>query len=314
MKRKILILFAICLLCALAGGCGGEKSISKVELPAVVPESPAQESVAPESTAQDLPEQNNSAPSQADVELDMPDAPVGKTTLVLGGIGLRDDTLASLVNNFNAENTKYTVVIDDYAENTQSREQAETVMQTKLFAGDAADIYYFRNDMLSPLPWISAGLLYDLDPLIASDSEISEEDIIPWTAMHEYGGLYLLSPTFGVVALSCSQQTQKLHTGWTITEYLDIEKSLRPEQDIIYCFTHSRFLRDCAELESCCRLMRQFLADAVQIFFGICELLCIAVDKADTSHNLRVSRYLRHLHPPAHTAPALQHLPDARRW
>lgn len=44
------------------------------------------------------------------------DTPEGKTTLVLGGIGLRDDTLASLVNNFNAENTKYTVVIDDYAE------------------------------------------------------------------------------------------------------------------------------------------------------------------------------------------------------
>ena len=37
------------------------------------------------------------------------DTPEGKTTLVLGGIGLRDDTLASLVNNFNAENTKYTV-------------------------------------------------------------------------------------------------------------------------------------------------------------------------------------------------------------
>ena len=71
----------------------------------------AQESVTPESTAQDLPEQNNSAPSQADVELDVPDAPEGKITLVLGGIGLRDDTLASLVNNFNAENTKYTVVI-----------------------------------------------------------------------------------------------------------------------------------------------------------------------------------------------------------
>ena len=132
MKRKISILFAICLLCALASGCSGEKSVSKVELPAVVPESPAQESVTPESTAQDLPEQNNSAPSQADVELDVPDAPEGKTTLVLGGIGLRDDTLASLVNNFNAENTKYTVVIDDYAENTQSREQAETVMQSCL--------------------------------------------------------------------------------------------------------------------------------------------------------------------------------------
>ena len=28
----------------------------------------------------------------------------------------------------------------------------------------------------------------------------------------------------------------------------------------------------------------------------------------------RISRYLRHRRPPAHTAPALRHLPDARRW
>ena len=58
--------------------------------------------------------------------------------------------------------------------------------------------------------------------------------------------------------------------------------------------------------------MRQFFADTVQICCGICKLPRIAVDKADTSHNLRVSRYLRH--PPAHTVPALQHPPDARRW
>ena len=51
-----------------------------------------------------------------------------------------------------------------------------------------------------------------------------------------------MSPTFGVVALSCSQQTQKLHTGWTITEYLDIEKSLRPEQDMIYYMDPENFL------------------------------------------------------------------------
>lgn len=173
---------------------------------------------------------------------DIPDAPEGKTTLILGGIGLSGGALASIVNNFNAENTKYTVVLDDYAENTESPEQAGTVMRTKMFAGDSADLYYFRSDILSPIPWISAGLLYDLDPLIASDSEISEKDIIPWTALHEYGGLYLLSPTFGVVALSCSQQTQQLHTGWTIAEYLDIEKSLRPEQDMIYYMNPKNFL------------------------------------------------------------------------
>ena len=242
MRRKSSSLLVLLLLCALLNGCSREKSVSKVQIPAASPESAAQEAIPSESAAQDLPEQKGSAPSQADVESDTPDAPEGKTTLVLGGIGLRGGALASIVNHFNAENTKYTVVLDDYAENTQSPEQAGTVMRTKLFAGDAADLYYFRSDILSPIPWISAGLLYDLDPLIASDSEFSEKDIIPWTALHEYGGLYLLSPTFGVAALSCSRQTQQLHTGWTIAEYLDMEKALRPEQDMIYYMNPENFL------------------------------------------------------------------------
>lgn len=188
--------------------------------------------------------------STADDVSNAPDAPdvlAGKTTLVLGGIGLNGGKIASLVSDFNAENTKYKVVIDDYAENTQSREQAGTVMRTKVLSGDAPDLYFFRSDILSPLPWIGAGLLYDLDPLLAADSEISEEDIIPWTALHEYGGLYLLSTTFGVEALSCSRQTQKLHTGWTITEYLDMEKSLRPEQDMIYYMNPENFLERIGE-------------------------------------------------------------------
>ena len=66
------------------------------------------------------------------------------------------------------------------------------------------------------------------DPLLASDTELSAEDIVPWNALHEYGGLYLLSPTFGIEALSCSQQTQQLYTDWTIAEYLALEKSLQP--------------------------------------------------------------------------------------
>ena len=49
--------------------------------------------------------------------------------------------------------------------------------------------------------------------------------------------------------------------------------------DIIHCLANHRVLRDCTESESCCRLMWQFLADAVQICCGICELLRIAIDK-----------------------------------
>ena len=48
---------------------------------------------------------------------------------------------------------------------------------------------------------------------------------------------------------------------------------------IIHCLADSWLLRDCAESETGCRLMRQFLADAVQICFGVCELPCIAIDK-----------------------------------
>lgn len=59
---------------------------------------------------------------------DTPEAPEGKITLVLGGIGIQNGQLASLVNDFNAESTKYTVVIEDYGANTQSRDQAKTVM------------------------------------------------------------------------------------------------------------------------------------------------------------------------------------------
>lgn len=183
-----------------------------------------------------------SPPCDGATDNDTPEAPEGKITLVLGGIGIQNGQLASLVNDFNAESTKYTVVIEDYGANTQSRDQAKTVMQTKLLAGDAADLYFFRSDILSPLPLIKAGLLYDLDPLLASDTELSAEDIVPWNALHEYGGLYLLSPTFGIEALSCSQQTQQLYTDWTIAEYLALEKSLQPDQDMIYYMNPSNFV------------------------------------------------------------------------
>ena len=69
-------------------------------------------------------------------------------------------------------------MIDDYAENTQSREQAEAVMRTKLLAGDAADLYYFRSDLLSPLPWIAAGLLYDLGSADCGGQRNSAKKII----------------------------------------------------------------------------------------------------------------------------------------
>ena len=48
---------------------------------------------------------------------------------------------------------------------------------------------------------------------------------------------------------------------------------------IIHCLADSWLLRDRAEPETSCCLIRQLFADTVQICFGICELLCIAIDE-----------------------------------
>lgn len=99
------------------------------------------------------------------------------------------------INEFNATNEKYQIVTEDYADAAASLDQARTVMQTKAMAGDGPDIISFEG--ISPLKWIGAGMLYNMDGLVAGDPDINENDILIWNALHEYNGLYLMSPTFG---------------------------------------------------------------------------------------------------------------------
>ena len=55
--------------------------------------------------------------------------------------------------------------------------------------------------------------------------------------------------------------------------------AIKIEHDIIHDLADRRILRDRAEPETTCRLMRQFLTNAVQICFCICKLLRIAIDE-----------------------------------
>ena len=99
-----------------------------------------------------------------------------KIKLTVGGIGLNESSIMGSINEFNATNEKYQIVTEDYADAAASLDQARTVMQTKAMAGDGPDIISFEG--ISPLKWIGAGMLYNMDGLVAGDPDINENDIL----------------------------------------------------------------------------------------------------------------------------------------
>lgn len=163
-----------------------------------------------------------------------------KIELIIGGIDLNERSIVGIINSFNEENTKYQIVIEDYSDGAASLNQARTVMQTKAMAGDGPDIISFEG--ISPLKWIGAEMLYDMDGLVAEDPDIDENDILIWNALHEYNGLFLMSPTFWTETLACSSETMQMHEGWTIDDYLEIEKNLDSNQNMIYYMNPENFL------------------------------------------------------------------------
>lgn len=163
-----------------------------------------------------------------------------KIELIIGGIDLNERSIVGIINSFNEENTKYQIVIEDYSDGAASLNQARTVMQTKAMAGDGPDLISFEG--ISPLKWIGAEMLYNMDGLVAEDPDIDENDILIWNALHEYNGLFLMSPTFWTETLACSSEIMQMHEGWTIDDYLEIEKSLDSNQNMIYYMNPENFL------------------------------------------------------------------------
>jgi multiple sugar transport system substrate-binding protein len=163
-----------------------------------------------------------------------------KVRLVVGGIGLNESSITSVINEFNAANEKYQIIAEDYTDGAASFDQALTVMQTKVMTGKGPDIISFEG--ISPLKWIGAEMLYDMDGLVAEDPDIDEKDILIWKALHEYNGLFLISPTFWTETLACSPETMQKYEGWTIDDYLEIENNLDSNQSMIYYMNPENFL------------------------------------------------------------------------
>lgn len=87
-----------------------------------------------------------------------------------------------------------------------------------------------------------ASVLIVMCAILAGDPDINENDILIWNALHEYNGLYLMSPTFWTETLACSSETMQKYEGWTINDYLEIEKSLDSNQSMIYYMNPENFI------------------------------------------------------------------------
>ena len=201
----------------------------------------------------------------------------GKTVLTLAGVRMQAYGWDALAKQFNAQSADYIVELRDYftgevveggsvpSEEEMDRyradlQDAKTRLHTDIIAGNAPDMIVF--DALSPLPYLGKGLLLDLDPYLAAAADISPEDILGWDALHEYGGLYVLARQFVVETLMCSQDFYDAHKGWMAADYLEIERGLRSDQQMIYYMSPEEFLE---------QMGGGYLAKALDLDAGTCD-------------------------------------------
>ena len=269
MKRRsfglwlLAVCLCVCSACAPQVQNDAERSLSS-----------AQETTVTEKSAQQT-DENAMAADEAIEKVPVIDEATGKIKLTLAGIRLSDHGWDYLAEQFNAQSDRYIVELRDYYagdfdgvsvdKDTIDRlradmEDAKTRLHTDLIVGKMPDLLVF--DDLSPLIYLGKGLLLDLDPYVAADGDVSGEDFLCWNALHEYGGLYIMAKQFIVKTLACSQDFYAAHKGWTIADYLEIERSLRSDQQMIYAMSHEEFLA---------QMGGQYLAKALDMEHAVCD-------------------------------------------
>ena len=177
------------------------------------------------------------APQDAAGPVSAADTAAEPVTLKLAGIDITGEPIDAMVKAFNQAQDAIVIELTDYGTEfgPEEKERAASLLTTEILAGSRPDLVYFPDlqfwgtstiNLLSPLPFIGQGLLLDLDPYVAQDPDLHPEDILIWDALHQYGGLYLVSDLFSVQTVVCAPSFYADHAGWTIAEYLELEAAL----------------------------------------------------------------------------------------
>ena len=182
------------------------------------------------------------------------DAAAEPVTLKLAGIDITGEPIDAMVKAFNQAQDAIVIELTDYGTEfgPEEKERAASLLTTEILAGNRPDLLYFPDlwflgtetvNLLSPLPFIGQGLLLDLDPYVAQDPDLHAEDILIWDALHQYGGLYLVSDLFSVQTVVCAPSFYADHAGWTIAEYLELEAALPDGYEMMDAMNPAYFLQ-----------------------------------------------------------------------
>lgn len=174
-------------------------------------------------------------------------------TLKLAGIDITGEPIDAMVKAFNQAQDAIVIELTDYGTEfgLEEKDRAASLLTTEILAGNRPDLIYFPDlqfwgtgtiNLLSPLPFIGQGLLLDLDPYVAQDPDLHAEDILIWDALHQYGGLYLVSDLFSVQTVVCAPSFYADHAGWTIAEYLELEAALPDGYEMMDAMNPAYFL------------------------------------------------------------------------
>lgn len=180
-----------------------------------------------------------------------------KTTLQIATLR-QSNALTKVVSDFNSRNDNYNVQILDYSDNgTFESEIALSRLNTEILSGHYPDMICFSY--INPYPYISKGLLVNLETLFNRDEEINIEDIAIANALDSHDGIYYISGAFNFETLVGRYSDFGDRYGWTLAEYLDLERTLPDDVETIHNMTKesfincivSRYIRTAIDWDNC---------------------------------------------------------------
>ena len=188
---------------------------------------------------------------------------IGRKTELTLAVFCLDSAIEQHVARFNALSDDYTIKTVNYTAEAGGEANARLRLNTELGSGRGPDMICFPNAVtedIGPLNYVVRGMFEDLTPWI--DAEIGRSNLMVWDALSEYGGVYVISDGFSCKGMKGLREVFGDARGWTIQDYLDMEASLEPWQDMCYHMDPAYFIE---------MLSRRYMRTAIDWESGTCD-------------------------------------------
>lgn len=198
------------------------------------------------------------------------------------------DSISQAVSSFNHNSQQYHVSISYYPKDGSDKEAGLRQLNTEIISGKYPDMICFSQ--ISPGPFISKGILLDMDGILSNDPFLSSDDISVMPALKSLGGLYLLSNSITVNTLIAQYSRFGDRVGWTLEEYLDIESSVDSDAWVIYNITPEQFLKRVAQhyIEKAIDWENNKCCFDCEEFYSILEASKRIQNKPETAENMLI--------------------------